>query len=186
MSRLTKKKNEEQKKKKDVTRRRREKKRWRRRRRRKENPSTLEKRASCLGCESRTCAKPALTAKLPFSTSVFPLILSTSVCMCTRSRARVLQKVWRLEWKSFLFFPRAVSSNDQTHENLTAGQKTSIWWRPFFLMSTQEKMMRWEWEPYQYVYGCVYEVVRKMDDGRLASVVLYNFISIYYHLHLNL
>ena len=56
----------------------------------------------------------------------------------------------------------------------------------FFLMSTQEKMMRWEWEPYQYVYGCVYEVVRKMDDGRLASVVLYNFISIYYHLHLNL
>ena len=39
---------------------------------------------------------------------------------------------------------------------------------------------------YQYVYGCVYEVVRKMDDGRLASVVLYNFISIYYHLHLNL
>ena len=79
MSRLTKKKNEEQKKKKDVTSRRREKKRWRRRRRRKENPSTLEKRASSLGCESRTCAKPALTAKLPFSTSVFPLILSTSV-----------------------------------------------------------------------------------------------------------
>ena len=39
---------------------------------------------------------------------------------------------------------------------------------------------------YQYVYGCVYEVVRKMDDGRLASVVVYNFISIYYHLHLNL
>lgn len=37
-----------------------------------------------------------------------------------------------------------------------------------------------------YVYGCMYVVVRKMDDGLLASVVVYNFISIYYHLHLNL
>ena len=174
MSRRTKKKNEEQKKKKDVTRRRREKKRWRRRRRRKENPSTLEKRASSLGCESRTCAKPALTAKLPFSTSVFPLILSTSVYMCTRSRARVLQKVWRFAWKFLSFFFQ--------EQCLRTIKRMRIWQLDkklpfddvlFFLInehSREDDAVR----TYQYVYGCVYEVVRKMDDGRLASVVVYN------------
>ena len=180
MSRRTKKKNEEQKKKKDVTRRRREKKRWRRRRRRKENPSTLEKRASCLGCESRTCAKPALTAKLPFSTSVFPLILSTSVYMCTRSRARVLQKVWRLEWKSFLFFPRAVSSNDQTHENLTAGQKTSIWWRPFFWWALKR---RWCVEnPTSMCMVACMRLLEKwmMDDSRPSSYITSLVFTIIY------
>ena len=146
MSRLTKKKNEEQKKKKDVTRRRREKKRWRRRRRRKENPSTLEKRASSLGCESRTCAKPALTAKLPFSTSVFPLILSTSVYMCTRSRARVLQKSVTFCVKIFpFFFLSSVFFEVREWSNapeIDIWQTSSIWWRPFFLMSTKR---RW-WE----------------------------------------
>ena len=34
---------------------------------------------SSLECESRTCAKPAFTAKLPFSASVLPLILSLFV-----------------------------------------------------------------------------------------------------------
>ncbi len=39
----------------------------------------VENRVSSLECESRTCAKPAFTAKLPFSASVLPLILSLFV-----------------------------------------------------------------------------------------------------------
>lgn len=159
--------------------------RWRRRRRRKENPSTLEKRASSLGCESRTCAKPALTAKLPFSTSVFPLILSTSVYMCTRSRARVLQKSVTFCVKIFPFF--FLSSVFFEVREWSNAPEIDIWQTSPF----DDVLFFW-WAPREddelrtYAYGCVYVVVRKMDDGRLASVVVYNFISIYYHLHLNL
>ena len=152
--------------------------RWRRRRRRKENPSTLEKRASSLGCESRTCAKPALTAKLPFSTSVFPLILSTSVYyVYSLARARSSKKVWRFAWKSFLFFSkssflrssRMIKRTRNWHlANFHLMTSFFFWWAP---REDDENCFS---SSVSFVYGCVYVVVRKMDDGRLASVVVYN------------
>lgn len=156
--------------------------RWRRRRRRKENPSTLEKRASSLGCESRTCAKPALTAKLPFSTSVFPLILSTSVYMCTRSRARVLQKSVTFCVKIFpFFFLSSVFFEVREWSNapeIDIWQTYSIWWRPFFFYEHQEKMM--SCEPMR-MGACMWLLEKwMMDDSRPSSYITSLVFTIIY------
>lgn len=109
--------------------------------------------------------------------------------LCVLARARAFfKKVLLFAWKSFhFFFSHQFSSNVKRTRNWHLANfhlMTSFffWWAPreddelgtvFFFCAT-------------YVYGCMHVVVRKMDDGRLASVVVYNFISIYYHLHLNL
>ena len=107
------------------------------------------------------------------------------LCVLARARAFFKKGVTFCVKIFPFFFQEQFSSkfeNDQTHQKLTSGKLPFDDVLFFDEHSREDDAVR----TYQYVYGCVYEVVRKMDDGRLASVVVYNFISIYYHLHLNL
>lgn len=156
--------------------------RWRRRRRRKENPSTLEKRASSLGCESRTCAKPALTAKLPFSTSVFPLILSTSVYyVYSLARARSSKKCDVLRENLSFFFPRAVFFEVREWSN---APEIDIWQTSpfddvlFFFDEHQEKRM--SCEPMR-MGACMWLLEKwMMDDSRPSTYITSLVFTIIY------
>ena len=178
-----KKKKNEQKKKKDVT---------RTLRRKTMTPTAEEKRKSIHTRKTREFSRmriaylrqTSFNGKIAFLYVRVPTHFVYFCVLCVLARARAFfKKVWRFTWKSFLFFSSVsflgMFENDQTHEKLPSGIQP-------FLMSTQEMRMRNVFILLSYVYGCMYVVVRKMDDGLLASVVVYNFISIYYHLHLNL
>jgi len=119
---------------------------------------------------------------LPFSTSVFPLILSTSVYMCTRSRARVLQKSVTFCVKIFPFFfsPQFSSKfeNDQTHQKLTSGKLHHLMTSFFFFDEHQEKMM--SCEPMR-MGACMWLLEKwMMDDSRPSSYITSLVFTIIY------
>ena len=142
MSRRTKKKNEEQKKKKDVT---------RKEGRTKMTPTAEEKRKSIHTRKTREFSRmriaylrqTSFNGKIAFLYVRVPThFVYFCVYVYSLARARSSKKCDVLRENLSFFFPRAVFFEVREWSNapeIDIWQTSSIWWRPFFLMSTKRR-----------------------------------------------
>ena len=110
--------------------------------------------------------------------------------LCVLARARAFcRKSVTFWWKSFLFFSSFCQFSWHVREWSNA-REIAIWHSTIFDDVLFFLMRRW-WEMFFFFWAmcmgaCICLLEKWMMDDSRASVVVYNFISIYYHLHLNL